>query len=37
MAGHGRKELSTAEFADDISVLDITPADLSVVIGTLAT
>src|ERR1035438_6049057 len=33
MAGHGHKELSAKEFADYISVLDITPADLSVVTG----
>jgi hypothetical protein len=33
MAGHGRKELSAEEFADYISVLDISPADLSIVTG----
>ena len=33
MAGHGGKELSAKELAGCISVLDITPADLSVVTG----
>jgi hypothetical protein len=33
MAGHGRTELSSEEWADYVAVLDVSAADLSAVIG----